>query len=344
MAEPWLSTFDGLAASLSAEFPCGPSVEYDADYLALEEEVQGKPEVEYGSTLTQAAPADWKRVMQLAMPLATRSRDLRVALHLSRAGLNVEGIEGLTAGLLLIERLLQDHWEHLHPQLEPEDDNDPRLRVNILAGLCEPGGLLLEIRQAALVDVPGGGRLSLRDIDLANGEITPASDQDRPSLTMIDAAFHQAGQDTLDRLHKALEQAFQSSERIESILTERVGFANAIDLGALSSLLRRMADTVHQRIAVPELATVVNAVLSTAGIPPASIGELTSRNDVRHALDRLCAYFCVHEPTSPVPFLLRRARRLLDLDFMELLQDLAPDGVAQMALLSGLRGDEQNTG
>jgi type VI secretion system protein ImpA len=61
---------------------------------------------------------------------------------------------------------------------------------------------------------------------------------------------------------------------------------------------------------------------------------------VRQALDRVCAYFAVHEPTSPVPLLLQRARKLLDLTFMELLQDLAPDGVAQMALVSGIRNDD----
>nr|WP_314578007.1 type VI secretion system protein TssA [uncultured Pseudomonas sp.] len=339
MTEVWVSDLDSLAGPVSAESPCGDSIEYEPDYLELEEEARGKPEVEYGNTLTQAVTPDWKRIKRLALPLAARSRDLRLALYLTRAELNLEGIPGFVAGLRLVETLVRDHWDHVHPQLDAEDDNDPQLRVNILASLCEPGGLIQDLREAPLVDVPALGRVSLRDVDLAAGQLAVAPDEEKPSLAMIEAAFQEGGHVRLSTILVSLHQAIRSSECIETTLTQRVGFGSAIDLSALSAMLQRAADVVRQRLPQQVNSEAGGAVTPPSATTAANQGEIASRDDVRQALDRLCVYFAIHEPTSPVPLLLQRARKMLDLGFMELLHELAPDGVAQMALISGSRND-----
>jgi type VI secretion system protein ImpA len=43
----------------------------------------------------------------------------------------------------------------------------------------------------------------------------------------------------------------------------------------------------------------------------------------------VCRYYHEHEPSSPLPLLLDRARKLADKNFMEILRELAPDGVGQ---------------
>jgi len=344
MSDLQVNHLAGLAEPLGAEAPCGNSIEYEPDYLLLEEEAQGKPEIEYGNVLTQAITPDWKQVMRLALPLAKRSRDLRLALHLTRAELNLQGIQGFSAGLKLIERLLGEQWDHVHPQLDPDDDHDSQLRVNVIASLCEATGMLQDLRQTPLIDVPALGRVSLRDIDLAIGELAVSPGQDKPSLAMIEAAFQEAGHDQLSATLAALEQAIQSSVCIETILTERVGFGSAIDLSGLTAMLRRAADALRQRLPQHVVAESGASITSASPAKPVVHGEIGSRDDVRQTLDRLCGYFAVHEPTSPVPLLLQRARKLLDLTFMELLQDLAPDGVAQMAVVSGIRNDDRNDG
>ncbi len=65
-------------------------------------------------------------------------------------------------------------------------------------------------------------------------------------------------------------------------------------------------------------------------------GEIDSREDVVRQLDRLCEYYRRHEPSSPVPMLLRRAKRLVSKDFMEIVRDLTPGGVAEAELLGGI--------
>jgi type VI secretion system protein ImpA len=65
-------------------------------------------------------------------------------------------------------------------------------------------------------------------------------------------------------------------------------------------------------------------------------GDIESREDVVRQLDRLCEYYRLHEPSSPIPLLLRRAKRLVSKDFMEIVRDLTPGGVAEAELLGGI--------
>ena len=77
---------DGLLIEVDAGAPCGPNLEYDPVFVALELEVIGKPEVQYGDTISAAIPPDCKTVNRLATGLLERSRDLRPAATGSSAG------------------------------------------------------------------------------------------------------------------------------------------------------------------------------------------------------------------------------------------------------------------
>jgi type VI secretion system protein ImpA len=61
---------------------------------------------------------------------------------------------------------------------------------------------------------------------------------------------------------------------------------------------------------------------------------------VVRTLDRICGYYARNEPSSPIPLLLRRARRLVTMDFVDIVRDLAPDALAQV---EALRGTEHDT-
>lgn len=341
--------FTALAQPLGEADGCGRNLEYDPEFLALEEEALGKPEVQYGDTITQAIEPNWKRVMLLALPLLERSRDLRLAIWLTRAQLNLHGIPGLAAGLELVYALLDNCWDGLHPQLEPDDDNDPLLRINILAFLCEPAGLLRDVLDAPLASARSVGAVSLRQVDLASGE-----EGENISLAMIEGAFAEADPVELGGTEAALATALTLSVQIEQLLTEKVGVGRAIDLSGLATLLRRAGEVIHRRLpgAAPTAAEPVatepaaaepvktSAAAVAVAATPAPRGEINSREDARQTIDRLCTYFQTFEPASPVPILLQRAKKLIDKNFMELLQDLAPDGLAQLALVSGIRNSD----
>ena len=161
---------DNLVAPVSADSPCGDDLEYDPDFGELERIAQGKPGHEMGDEVIEPEPPDWNEVADAANALFARTKDLRVAIHLAQAHLNLDGLPGLASGLDLINRLLRDFWEQVHPQLDEEDDNDPTLRMNSLMPLNSREKLIGDLGRTVLVSSKALGRFSLRDIRLANGE------------------------------------------------------------------------------------------------------------------------------------------------------------------------------
>jgi len=70
----------------------------------------------------------------------------------------------------------------------------------------------------------------------------------------------------------------------------------------------------------------------SAGLPD----RITSRDDVVKCLDLVVAFYDRTEPSSPIPHLARRVRRMVHMDFVELMEDLAPSGLKEFRLLAGV--------
>ena len=153
---------DVLLQEVEAGMPCGPNLEYDPLFLELEQNALGKPEVQYGSTIVPAVPPEWKLVKKQAFELLGRSRDLRVAMLLLRSLLTLHAIPGFADGMRLIERLVEERWDSVHPQLDPDDDNDPTLRINSLATLVDASALIRDLKDTAFIELPNLGPLSVR--------------------------------------------------------------------------------------------------------------------------------------------------------------------------------------
>ena len=57
-------------------------------------------------------------------------------------------------------------------------------------------------------------------------------------------------------------------------------------------------------------------------------------------LDAICEFYERNEPASPVPLLMRRARRLVHMDFLAIIRDLVPDAARQVEELMGTEEEE----
>jgi type VI secretion system protein ImpA len=53
------------------------------------------------------------------------------------------------------------------------------------------------------------------------------------------------------------------------------------------------------------------------------------------ALDSIIAYYKQQEPSSPVPFILARVRRLVIMNFMEVITELNPDALDKILNVTG---------
>ncbi|MDG4553640.1 MAG: type VI secretion system protein TssA [Candidatus Competibacter sp.] len=342
---------EALLGDVAASAPCGEDLEYDPLFAEMEKLAQETPERQYGDTIIPAEPPDWRGVKKAALTLLERTRDLRVAVYLTRALLQSDGLPGFAEGLALVEGLVERYWEGVYPLLDPDDDNDPTLRINTIVALCDPETTLRDLREAPLVSSRALGRFSLRDIQVATGVLTPVAgdDEELPTQSRIEAAFQDADLEVLQGTAGAVADAFGRAERIEALLTDWVGVTQAPDMSDLTGVLKEvrlvLAEQLQRRGASLPGETGEQAEAeegATAGAATGQrvvVGEIASREDVIRMLDKICDYFARYEPSSPVPFLLKRAKNLVTKDFMELMLDLAPGGAEQANLIFGLQGE-----
>ena len=291
-----------------------------------------------GDAVLPAEPPEWPRVCEHARELFARSKDLRVANLLLRGALALDGLSGLAQGLQLVDQLLKLYWLELHPRLD-EDDSDPTFRINALAGLtAEP--IIRLLWEAPLTRSRTFGPVTLRAALNAFGLQRFASES--LSQDQVLGAFRDSDEQSLQATRDALNQAQAALQSIESQVSEQVGSAQGVDLGPLKQLLRQVLHLLGEQAPAAESEPAPSAAASMAGSPAAApqagarpSGEIASRDDVLRQLDRLLDYYARHEPSSPVPVLLGRAKGLVTADFAAIVRNLIPDGISQFEALRG---------
>jgi type VI secretion system protein ImpA len=337
----------------------GPNLELAPEFGALERAAQGKPEQQYGDTIIAAADPDWKDVEEQALALLDRTRDLRVLTHLAVARLHLAGFADFTGMLSSIRELLTAAWQEVHPQLDPEDNNDPTLRANALLRLAHPSFVLRHIRDLPLANSPRLGRFSWRDIALATGVLEAEPDQERPSEAMIRSAFQDSDMTRLAELRAATLVAAEQATAIAAIFDDRTGYGTGPDFQPLTKLLNELIRDIDRYVVFPTTsqdappAQVSEPMAAMTPVPPqaapqihaggsgeaARFAPVRSRGEVILLLDLVCEYYERYEPSSPLPMLLQRARGLVDKNFLEILRDLAPDGLTQAQTIVGSRDE-----
>lgn len=333
-----------LLQEISADSPCGDDLEYDPDFQQLELAAQHKEAQEFGDSVVEGTEADWRAVKKSALSLLSRTKDLRVAVYLARASLHQDGFRGFSDSMLLLKELLEQYWDCVHPQLDPDDNNDPTFRVNTLSALCDPESVLLTIRKTPVVNVNAIGTFSVRDIDISKGLLSPVSQDGEgeagQDLALIDAAFMEVDLEELQDTADAVNSCIDCIHSIETIFTEKVSAAQSPNLEETTKLLKHVSNELAeplQRRGVSEVAEgseeAGEAQMTNNSV--AISGEIRSREDVIRTIDRICEYYKKNEPSSPIPLILQRAKRLARKDFMEILKDIAPDAVKQAELVSG---------
>ena len=328
-----------LLNAASDETPAGPDLEYDPLFSEMERAAEGKGEQQFGDTIIPAEEPDWRELKKKSLQVLGQSKDLRAAVYLTRALIHIDGYAGLSDSLSLIKGFLDNYWENFHPQLDPDDDNDPTIRINTLINLCDPIDYLAGINRIPLVSSTVMGKFSYRDIQIANGALQATeSDPQDLSIDQIDAAFRESpeaeNQNTLTQITAAAELV----SAIETRLNELVGMDQSPDLSSLGNLLKQIGHEIAQRSGIDSGSEATAS--ANDGTPAAPVqnqsaapGSINNRDDVIRALERISQYYEKNEPSSPIPLLLDRAKRLVKMDFYEIVQDLAPGGSSHFDFL-----------
>ncbi len=347
---------ESLLSEVSPEAPCGEDLSYDASFLALEDMLRSKAGggIVEGVEEQEEEP-NWREVREKSIELFRRSKDLRVAMYLVLASLRMDGLAGLRDGLALLQGLLDRFWEHLYPKLDPEDNNDPLERINILQSLSpeavsaqDPMKFKQRLAEVHLCNSPQMGRFSLRDIQVAKGEISLQSDEGTagPGMSVIDAAFQDTSTDELEEISQATEESLGHLAGITTAFSTSADQGQSPDLGGFQAVLGSIHKCVQEYLAKRGLGGDVPVAAADGDEPQKSgvslAGEINSPKDALLAIEKVCQYYDRNEPSSPVPLLLRRAQKLVSKNFLEVVQDVCPDALSQIQMLGGISFDESD--
>jgi len=339
---------EALLAPLSDESPCGDDLSYDPAYMELERSIQGTGEQQVGESVIEAIEPNWNEIQAQSLELLGRTRDLRVVVYLTLATMKKAGLPGLRDGLSLLARSLNQYWDQVYPQLDPDDDNDPMERMNIVASLAardtyqDPVSFLKRLREIPVVQAPALGSFSLHDHLVATGRMPAAEGESAPQASHIAGAFQASDPEAVAANGQAINEAVDTLRAINDDLYDKVGPSQAPDMSALEEALQQIQTLFAENApdagpaAVPEAAVAVGAAPAAAAPPPAPPGEVNTRADVLDALDKICKYYAKHEPSSPLPMLLKRARKLAEMDFVDIIKDMVPDSMPQIQIIGGL--------
>lgn len=319
-----------LLQPITADQPCGENLE-DTPLLASFDAFR---------LFGQATPLDpapeWDVIRAQAAEALERSKDLRLLAHLGAALLRTDGLVAFSRTLRVAAQWLETYWAASYPLV----DEDAILRRNALNCFADPMAVIDGLRRLPLVVSRQHGAFSIRDIDIATGQMQPVDGDARPDDRRIDAAFAEMPLEQLQELQQSVADAIDAVKRIEATMSAEGGPEAVPGFDPLAVQLTKIDRVLRARVAARTGTAGLDAALATGGDgQPVAAGSIKSRQDAIRALDAVAEFFRHNEPSSPIPLLLDRAKRLVSKSFLEVLADVAPDALAQARSVGGLSQD-----
>jgi len=328
-----------LLAPVSDAMPAGRNLEFDPEFYQLEVAATPGDDLEYGNFVVAAAEVDWRHVMQESERLMRRSRDLRLLVLWHRAAAALYGIGGLVAGFHVLRVWLETMWPSLHPELE---SGDSTARWLCVAAMPLNEGVLGAWRRSTLFSTRAIS-LTVKDFSQILNRTAP---QESPSLEQVQGILREAPVLVRAVLHDI--------HRIRAEIRCIDEIANGVGTGEatpnLNAFERALGEIEHVFAAIlpedlkpltSELSAMRNEAVDMAysepSVPFVASPGCHSRSDAVRMVDEICSYYALHEPSHPAPLLMRRAQKMMQMGFMEIMNELLPDSVPQIDALAGAR-------
>ncbi|MCO5066536.1 MAG: type VI secretion system protein TssA [Rhizobiaceae bacterium] len=359
---------------LTGDNPSGDDLRNDAGFHELERLAEPAIKVEYDErnrpvAQTTVAP-DWSVIFARADELRQKGRDLRLMVLVTRALAGEEGLAGLAQGLSLLGRTLDEYWDSLHPALRGGAPREAALRrTNALLDLQNPeAGVLGELRRKAFFTLPGIGPVSGRDLEMGTLDERVMLQEAAQGLGVKEkavlaeahaqlvsrvrgacAGFADRSPDDFAALVQGGRDSLSAMDELDRVLNARLE-THGPTVPDLKRFVERVLATLERTNAMkkadaPAIAANGEAapaapngvyrepqpIMSGGGLPD----RIASRDEVVKCLDLVVDFYDRTEPSSPIPHLARRVRRMVHMDFVELMEDLAPSGLKEFRLLAG---------
>lgn len=330
------------AVPISDTEPSGKNTEFETKYAELETAALFSPEQQYGDTVIASKEPDWQQVLRLAADLSSETKDLRVMLLLTRALTRMHGLQGLHYGLKSVNTVCQLFWSSVHPQLEIDGAQDPQMRYSVFSDFGDIGALVADMRQSILLPSHIGA-FSIKDLErLAdNGSIDINGISVTP--TQISQIVQEQAQSPDTELLALPEQIIAEIAAIQLRCQQELGSEFEPDLLPLSRPLQKILKLIRADGPGTDPAQTSEGGTSGAveAMPmPAAAGDIRSRKDAVRQLELVCQYLERNEPTNPAPLLIQRAIKVMEMSFMDIVKNMAPDGLNQAMFITGAEASD----
>jgi type VI secretion system protein ImpA len=278
-------------------------------------------------------PPNWIELEEVVLQCLAKSKDLRVLAHLGACALRNQGFPAFVDVLGVASRWLEGHWAELYPVV----DEDAVLRTNSLSSFADRAAIIDGLRRTPLYTGPLG-RFSLRDLERISAPVS-ADEGSGPADSGIRAAFAAMPIEDLRTLHARAVEAGATLRAIDQRMQDSAGVEAAPTFGPILAQFSLLAASLKTRLAEhPNAVAGVDEAGPAAGTPgEVAVGAVRSRQDAIRALDAVAEFFRRSEPSSPVPLLVDRAKRLVSKNFLEVLADVAPGALSEAKSASGIR-------
>jgi type VI secretion system protein ImpA len=333
--------FEKFTEEVSIDLPCGPFIDDDDgledDFVMLESIAR----INQGSLILDGSDegVDWRDMLSRCEALMKQTKDVRVYIFLAQAALHLKRLPGLAGAFQLIRTSMSEYWTEMHPILDDAKDETPWriMTLNELSG----DSLISLLTATPIVESKQAGNFTLRDIKLAKGEIQLVENSEEviPEMGLIEAAFQESGQEALAASLNLVNQIQDDITQLQDQLSASECSHARYGWDKLITNLKYIAGVYSQYVTV----SVEEVVEEGESEPGASDMEvmvkssgINNRTDVLEALGKICEYYAKYEPSSPVPILVERTKKLVTMDFMSIMKELSPEGVKQVELIAGV--------
>ncbi|RFP23906.1 type VI secretion system protein TssA [Duganella sp. BJB476] len=326
MSKEHQEELEQLLKPIAADQPSGPPLRYDPIFteirLAREED---DPSLPMGQWERPLKKADWPLIeARCKTMLGSRSKDLQIAAWLLEAWTRQYGIDGLYRGLSLVDRLLRQFWDSLHPAIQ---DGDADARIAPLEWLNESLAATVRVhvpilkinsRKPPAQSLSDWERMTARELAGLPGETHANADGEAP-LTRIEviAYAHQRLGRELAIRQQVLHRCLNCLETMLVFVDLQLG-AQAPNLSKLKGTLVAVERVLQQLVPEqkeeemttpeqPQGGEEGNGMATALALPPVALSGWKNRDEAYAALGAIADYLSLVEPHSPTPYLLRRA-------------------------------------
>lgn len=308
MKQKLLSKLSNWLKDISSDSPCGEDfVDSSYEYSALESNIDKAEE-----------SSEWKKLKKEIDGYLSKTKDIRLYVLYTRILIHTEKnpFIGLSKGLQLVHHSMENYWNCLYPAVDNEDSEPFFDRNNALANFADYGSLILPLTKKMTVLSIGLGNYTLEDLLLLDGGGTLA---DKPSLKGLMPEEEEAYSEVLQYFKVSLEIA----ENIKALYYEKTSEVFPEFNDHLLPMLQKGADLGDDSVSdvSNDPNTGVSAAVGSVAPQMQIQGVINSREDITKALGLICDYYDKNEPSSPIPMMLERVSKMVDMNYREIFSE-----------------------